>query len=396
MNTRREFLKISSLASAAFLTPAFLQSACNRSYESNGKKLVIIQLSGGNDGLNTVVPYQNDLYYNARQSLGVSASEVIKLNDEQGLNPVMQPFYELYDEGMVSILNAVGYPNPNRSHFRSMDIWHTATDSDQYTETGWLGRYLDHSCSGCAEPHLLVEIDDGLSLAVKGEEVKGLGVRDPKRLYEATQDKYLRALESNKPKENHDALSYLYKTMTETISSAEYIYEKSNAKKTNRTYPVNEFGRKLKLISELIQSDVATEIFYVSLSGFDTHVRQRPQQDRLLKMYSEALKVFVDDLKVNGRLDDTLIMTFSEFGRRVSQNASGGTDHGKANNLFLIGGDLKNPGIFNPAPDLSKLDAGDVHYQIDFRQVYASVLKDWLGADDQLILGKSFTPLSII
>ncbi|MEM9935459.1 MAG: twin-arginine translocation pathway signal, partial [Bacteroidota bacterium] len=183
MNTRREFLKISSLASAAMLTPAFLQSACNSSISSNGKKLVIIQLSGGNDGLNTVVPYQNDLYYNARQSLGISASEVIKLNDEQGLNPVMQPFYELYDQGMVSVLNAVGYPNPNRSHFRSMDIWHTATDSNEYAETGWLGRYLDHNCAGCAEPHLLVEIDDGLSLAVKGEEVKGLGVRDPQQLY---------------------------------------------------------------------------------------------------------------------------------------------------------------------------------------------------------------------
>ncbi|MEM9936672.1 MAG: DUF1501 domain-containing protein, partial [Bacteroidota bacterium] len=225
---------------------------------------------------------------------------------------------------------------------------------------------------------------------------KGLGVRDPQQLYKATQDKYLQALERNKPTGDHEALSYLYKTMTETMSSAAYIYEKSNTKKTKQTYPVNEFGRKLKLISELIQSDVATEIFYVSLSGFDTHVRQRAQQDRLLKQYSEALKAFVDDLKTNGRMNDTLIMTFSEFGRRVSQNASGGTDHGKANNLFLIGGDLRNPGMVNPAPDLSKLDSGDIQYQIDFRQVYASVLKDWLGANDELILGRKFQTLRII
>ncbi|MEL6653461.1 MAG: DUF1501 domain-containing protein, partial [Bacteroidota bacterium] len=161
-------------------------------------------------------------------------------------------------------------------------------------------------------------------------------------------------------------------------------------------YPGTEIGRRLKLIAELICSDVDTTVFYVSLSGFDTHVRQRNVQDRLLRQYAEAVAAFTEDLQQNQRFDDTMIMTFSEFGRRVSQNASGGTDHGKANNLFLMGGKLQRPGIFNQAPDLSKLDEGDVQWEIDFRQVYATLLDDWLGVADEAILQRKFKKLRLV
>ena len=399
MPNRRNFLKISALASASVLMPRFLCGLNKQSLSSNGKRLIIIQLSGGNDGLNTVIPFEDDGYYHARGGIGIAPKDVLRLNDFQGLNPNMEALRALFDKGEMSILNSVGYPNPNRSHFRAMDIWHSASNSDEYWASGWLGRYLDNSCHGCASPHGILEIDDTLSLAVKGEQTKGLAVQDPRRLYQATQDPYVRHLsESYHSEKSHDhsELSYLYKTMTETISSAEYIYEKANVQKSKVEYPASQLARRLKLIAELIQSGVESSVFYVSLSGFDTHVRQRVQQDRLLRQYSEAVAAFSEDLQANGYWDDSVIMTFSEFGRRVDQNASGGTDHGKANNLFLMGGKLNRPGIFNNAPDLKNLDEGDLKYEIDFRQVYATLLDDWLEAEAEAILGRKFKKLRLV
>ena len=398
MPTRRDFLKYSSLASAATLMPGFLNSLTSNSLDADGKKLVIIQFSGGNDGLNTCVPYRNDAYYRARPSLGISAQEVLPVTDEVGLNPAMEGLRSLYDEGLLTILNQVGYPNPDRSHFRSMDIWHSASNSDEYWSTGWLGRYLDSDCAGCAQPHRVLEIDELLSMAVKGESTKGLALQDPARLMRITKDPYIQALsQRNSASHSEDTnLDYLYKTMTETVNSAEYIHQQAQKFRSQANYPQGPFGKQLKLVAELLISGVDTSVFYVSLSGFDTHVRQLNQQARLLKQYSEAITAFVQDLKEQNRLEDTLIMTFSEFGRRVEQNASGGTDHGKANNLFLIGGALQSPGIFNAMPDLTRLDQGDLQYEIDFRQVYATVLKDWLGADDQEILGRKFQRLPLV
>lgn len=400
MSSRREFLKISALASTATLLPRFLQAGRFNLDKANGRKLVVIQLSGGNDGLNTVVPFGDDIYYQQRAGIGIAPNQLIQLDDHQGFNPALEALRPLYDDGQLSLLNSVGYPNPNRSHFRAMDIWHTGSNADEYWENGWLGRYLDHQCLGqAASPHSVVEIDDTLSLSVKGKQTKGLAVRDPKRLFQATQAPYLQHLDeryqSSAPSENTE-LHYLYKTMAETMQSAEYIYEKSKIYQSKAEYPGTELGRRLKLIAELICSGVDTTVFYVSLSGFDTHVRQRSVQDRLLRQYAEAVAAFTKDLQQNQRFDDTMIMTFSEFGRRVSQNASGGTDHGKANNLFLMGGKLQRPGIFNKAPDLSQLDEGDVQWEIDFRQVYATLLDDWLGVADEAILQRKFKKLRLV
>ena len=196
---------------------------------------------------------------------------------------------------------------------------------------------------------------------------------------------------------NHDhEVAYLYKTMAETFSSADYVYEKSKIYQSKQNYPQNQLGKNLKTVAELIISGAETQVYYVSFSGFDTHINQKNLQHRLLQNYSTALTAFVKDLKENNQLDDTLIMTFSEFGRRVAQNASLGTDHGTANNLFLIGGKLKKAGVFNDAPNLQNLDEGDLKYQVDFRKIYASILENWMDTSSELVLKDKITTLPIV
>ncbi len=362
------------------------------------KNLVIIQLSGGNDGLNTVVPFGNDLYYQKRKTIAINNSDVIKLNDMQGFNPNLSALKEIYDQGWMSVINSVGYPNPDRSHFRSMDIWQTASDADQFLTTGWIGRYLDANCQNCKSPYTAIEVDDTLSLALKGASLKGIAVQDPNKLYQTTREPFFKDLmhEQNNDHLHEDNLGYLYKTMIETYSSADYIQNTTKTYNVTAAYPNTGLGYQLKNVSKFINSGLQTRIYYVSLSGFDTHVGQQNQQGRQLKIYADAVAAFIKDLKQTGKLDDTLVMTFSEFGRRVEQNASNGTDHGTANNVFLFGGKLNKAGIYNQAPDLANLENGDLKYQVDFREVYATLLNKWLEVDNKAILSKSFTGLDFI
>ncbi len=374
--------------------------------EYQGKTLVVIQLSGGNDGLNCVIPLHNDLYYNARPDLGLENSQIISLNDKVGLNSSLQGLADLYNAGHLSIINSVGYPNPNRSHFRSMDIWQTASDEAKVLNTGWLGRYLDATCSDESritnpaqqvKPHTAVEIDDYLSLSMKGEIKKGLAFNNPANLHLATDNKILRTVSSNYHEEHeHPKIEFLHKTLVDTTQSADYIFKHSKIYKSSKIYPVNDFGRRMKVIAELICSGSETKIYYVSLSGFDTHINQKDRHDKLLKVYADSLKTFCDDLMDNDRFKDTVVMTFSEFGRRVAQNASRGTDHGTANNIYIAGGGLSKAGIYNELPDLKNLDNGDLIYKIDFRQVYATILDKWLTTDHQKVLNGKFSLLDFV
>ena len=397
---RRDFLKKTALMSGAFMIPTFLKplEALAQNNLTGYKNLVIIQLSGGNDGLNTIIPFGNDIYYQKRKTIAINQPDIIKLNDMQGLNPNLSALKEMYDQGWMSIINSVGYPNPDRSHFRSMDIWQTASDSNQFLTTGWIGRYLDANCQNCKTPYTALEVDDTLSLAVKGEKLKGIAVQDPNKLYQITREPFFKDLvhEHGDANLNEDNLGYLYKTMIETYSSAEYIQKTSQTYNVTGTYPATPFGNQLKTVSKFINSGLQTKVYYVSLSGFDTHVGQQNQQGRQLKIYADAVAAFVKDLKQTSKLDDTLIMTFSEFGRRVEQNASNGTDHGTANNVLLFGGKLKNAGIYNNAPDLTQLDHGDLKYEIDFREIYATLLDKWLNVDNSLVLNKNFSGLNFV
>ena len=395
---RKEFIQIGSLATASLMLPKFLKAFEGKAMVPAGNKVVVVlQLSGGNDGLNTVIPVRNDLYYKARPKLGIEKTKALFLTDEAGLHPALNSFKELYDDGSLGIINSVGYPNPDRSHFRSMDIWQTASQSIEYWSSGWVGRYLDAQCNGCDKPTQAIEIDDVLSLSMKGNNINGIAVKDPRRLYGTANEKFFRdVLKNHKDETGEQSVDYLYKTMAQTLSSADYIFKQSRLHPTSAEYPKTELGNSLKTIASLIYSEINTKVYYVSLGSFDTHINQDNQQQRLFTEMNEAVKSFVKDLKTNNRFDDVLLFTFSEFGRRVSQNASGGTDHGTANNMFLVSGGLKQKGMINALPDLSDLQEGDLKYKVDFKNVYATILNKWLNADAQKILGKKYDYMNFI
>lgn len=394
---RRNFIKSASLASTALFLPKFV-SGFNLLDEAiaTGKKLVIIQLSGGNDGLNTIVPFRNDIYYKKRPSLAQQKSNLIGITDEIGFHESLIAHSDLYNNGELCIVNNVGYPNPNRSHFRSTDIWHTGSDANEYLQSGWIGRYLDASKSKSLDA---IEVDDTLSLLLKGETTDGIATKNAGLFYKTTQAPYFK-----KVVEHHDEahlsehnLGYLYKTMVTASSSAKYIYETSKTFTTKTTYPKNGFSKQLKQVAQFINSGLQTKVYYASLGGFDTHANQITKQKRLLKVYDEAMAAFVKDLKQEDSFKDTLILTFSEFGRRVQQNAANGTDHGTANQVFLIGNQLATPGFYNPMADLNNLDTnGDLKYDIDFREIYASVLNNWLQTDAKKVIKGSFSGLNIV
>ncbi len=394
---RRNFIKRTSLATGGMLlAPQFLKALETNSIKGfNGKKLIIIQLKGGNDGLNTVVPFRNDLYYQNRQQIAISKNELLNLNNEVGFHPSLKPLKNLYDKGYLSIINNVGYPNPNRSHFRSTDIWQTASNSDEFLQTGWIGRYLDINK---AQSHKAIEVDESLSLMLKGEAQNGLAITNPKLFYKLLKQPFFdQLLQTKNTHLDEHNLGYLYNTMIDARSSANYIYEKSKTTSSKANYPKNIFGKQLKTISEFIASGLETEVYYAALSGFDTHANQQNRQAKLLETYAESMNVFVNDLQNNNALDDTLIFTFSEFGRRVKQNGSRGTDHGTANNVFIIGKNLKKAGLYNPLPDLQNLDSnGDLKFTIDFREVYATILDKWLQIDNAKILNNQFSTLNFI
>jgi uncharacterized protein (DUF1501 family) len=395
---RKRFIQVGSLATASLMLPKFLKAfEAGNMVPAGNKVVVVLQLSGGNDGLNTVVPYRNDIYYRSRPKLGIERSRALELTDEAGLHPSLTGFKDLYNDGNLGIINSVGYPNPDRSHFRSMDIWQTASDSTEYLSTGWVGRYLDAQCNGCDKPTQAIEIDDMLSLSMKGEKVKGIAVKDPQRLYGTANEKFFRdVMKSHDQGSGEQPVDYLYKTMAETLSSADYIFRQSRLHPTGASYPKTELGNSLKTIASLIFSDINTKVYYVSLGSFDTHVNQEAQQQRLFTQMNDAVSVFVKDLKTNGRFNDVLLFTFSEFGRRVSQNASGGTDHGAANNMLLVSGGLRQKGLINQLPDLENLNEGDLKHSVDFKNVYATILKKWLNADDQLILHNRYDQMNFI
>ncbi|UQA77626.1 DUF1501 domain-containing protein [Sphingobacterium siyangense] len=384
---RRQFLKAGSLATASLLLPNFLKAmSLPEALERGHKVLVILQLSGGNDGLNTIVPMRNDIYFRERQTIAVD--NALTLTDEAGIHPALPFFKTLYDRGELAVLNNVGYPDPNKSHFRSMDIWHSASRSDEYLESGWIGRYLDQACYDCGHPTQALEVNDMLSLALKGKQKKAFAFKDPKKLYQTSREEYFNTLyQEHKHQHEEETVAYLYQTLGDTINNADYIFEQSKARKTAAAYPDSVLGKDLKTVSSLIKSDINTQVYYLQIGSFDTHINQQQRQDSLFHTINDAVEAFVDDLKKNGLFQHVMLMTFSEFGRRVAQNASNGTDHGTANQLFFLSGGLKKQGLLNALPDLTQLNEGDLQYTEDFRKVYATLLKKWLDADSAKILG---------
>ncbi len=388
---RRDFIKKTGVITAgSLLIPSFLKANMfsDKLLLSN-KSLVVIQLSGGNDGLNAVVPYGLDEYYQNRTAIGIAEKELLKIGDKFGFHPQLKGLHDLHEKGLMSIINSVGYPNPNRSHFRSMDIWHTASDSNEYWQTGWLGRYLDNNCEHAYEG---IEIGGSLSLAMSGHHHSGIALTNPQAFYDTIHSDFFNEL--GDPATENGELNYLYKVFNDTKNSAEYIYDQYKLK-NNETEYQGRFPQQLKQIATLIKSDIQTPVFYTQLGGFDTHVNQAPNQNRLFEQLNSGVTTFVDDLKKDDLLKDTTIVIFSEFGRRLKENASRGTDHGAANVMFVIDTDLDKKAHGYNNIDLSDLENGDPKYKVDFRSVYQDVLSNTLGVNAEKVLGKRFDEMGL-
>jgi uncharacterized protein (DUF1501 family) len=353
---------------------------------------------------------------------------VLKIDDYLGLHPNLAPLKALFDDGRMSVIQGVGYPNPNRSHFRSMDIWQSAAPEKEVVTSGWIGRYFDNTCTG-SDPHVGVSIGEQMPLAMKGERITPLSFDRPETYrYNGTdKDDYLKinkidpqaltgadsesplasrtkSSSSAKPQAVSKAntiitpssqLDFLHRTAMDAQLSSDDILRMTQRHTSPAQYPTNQFGAGLKTIAAMIAGGLPTRVYYVSLGGFDTHANERGRHDQLMQQFAQGVSAFWQDLKKQENQDRVLMMTFSEFGRRVEQNASGGTDHGAAAPMFLFGPKLKQ-GVVGKHPSLTDLDSGDLKYHIDFRSVYATVMQSWLDAPSKPVLGGQFPTMPLL
>ena len=411
---RREFLKNLGMvtgAGAVTLTisgipiKAFARPFMNIK-STNGKILVLIQLKGGNDGLNTIIPFEDSTYYNKRPVIGIPKANVVRLNSLTGMNPSLQPLKQLFDDGKFTVIQNVGYQNPNRSHFRATDIWLTASDSNQYIYDGWVGRYLLKTFPdfpNIPPPHPMAIQIGSVQSGVFDSPEGGLAVsfNNPDSFYTLVNG--INA-DSDPPPATiaGDELKFLKEIAALSIQYASVIKEKADIGNPVANYTAGgTFGTQLKIIADLILGGLETPVYLATIDGFDTHSNQNRTNSHplLLTRLAESIKAFQSDLEKYGLADKVVILTFSEFGRRVNENASGGTDHGTAAPMFLIGKNV-NGGVFGNNPSLTNLDAnGDIKYVYDFRQVYATMLRDHFEMSatevDQVLL-KHFESLALI
>lgn len=436
LHTRRRFLRTSLLGAAASWTlPVFLEktffaldalAADSLTQVTTGKDgtiLVVLQMAGGNDGLNMVTPFADDAYHRARPKLALPADKILRLNSYAGLNPKLPGLKSLFDDGHLAVIQGVGYPNPNRSHFRSTEIWQTASDADRTEREGWLGRYFDNCCAG-ADPTVGVAIGSETPQAFTARTPTGVVFSRPEQFrFKSSRPRggaksdeeafYRQLLQPNDEAtlaapeggsigaiagENASDLStadFLQRTALDAQISSDKILEIARRSKSSVPYPRGQLANSLSLIARMIGGGLTTRVYYASQGGFDTHAAQLGAHDRLMTELNDALTAFVADLKAQGNFERVLLLTFSEFGRRVVENANGGTDHGAAAPMFALGGKVK-PGLFGKYPSLTDLDHGDLKFNTDFRSVYASALENWLGAPSAAVLGRTFPVLPIV
>ena len=439
MKTRRDFMRSAVLgASATWTLPGFIdrtfaelgEDAGDRATQfasgKDGTILVVVQLAGGNDGLNTLVPFGDDEYHRARPRIGKKEKDLIRIGDGLGLNGAMPFLGSMYGEGELGIVQGVGYPNPNRSHFVSTSIWESG-DPGRRARTGWLGRYFDNACEG-TDPTVGISFTKSMPESFGAERNPGVSLSSP-ALYrwihgggqKARAEEFFAEL--NQPavadeadeadagsggsigmaaggkvggKAGETNLDFLERVALDARVSSKTILELAARHRTDVKYDGTPIARNLNLVSRMIAGGMATRVYYVSHGGFDTHTGQVNSHDRLLGQLDSALKSFFTDLKRQGNDKRVVLMTFSEFGRRVAENASAGTDHGKASCLFVAGGGVKG-GLYGKYPSLSELSQGDLVHTVDFRDVYADVLGGWLHAPGvERILGGNFGGVGVV
>jgi uncharacterized protein (DUF1501 family) len=438
LQTRRKFLRTSMLGAAATWTlPVFLEktffaldamaadSLTQTVTGKDGTILVVLQMAGGNDGLNMVIPYADDAYHKARPRLGFAPDKILKIDNHIGLNPKLTGIKSLFDEGHAAIVQGVGYPNPNRSHFRSTEIWQTASDADRTETDGWLGRYFDSCCSG-ADPTVGVAIGEETPQAFAAKNPTGVTFSRPEQFRfrssepnsgrMSAEEFFFRQLNESgggeeaaisandgasigaiagKTKNDMGTLDFLRRTSLDAQLSSDKILAIARKYKSSVIYPPGPLAASLNIIARMIAGGLPTRVYYASQGGFDTHAGQINTHERLMGELNDALAAFVADLKQQGNFERVLLMTFSEFGRRVQENANNGTDHGAAAPMFVLGGRVK-AGLLGKHPSLVDLDHGDLKFNTDFRSVYGTVLDQWLKAPSQTVLGRKFPALPIV
>ena len=395
--SRREFLSSAATGSAVVTfgatAPMLLRQAAAAGADDDQRVLVVVEMAGGNDGLNSIVPHADDAYHQARPKLAIPQRETLAITEQIGLNGAMRGFADLLEAGHFAVVQGVGYDNPNRSHFESMDIWHTCQRKDQTRHDGWVGRYLaaaglDQS-SDPAAIHLGAE-KQPFALMSRDVRVPSIQSLEQFRLSGGNADfrQAVREL-SRDPRDQQDDLLGFVASSTESAIRASERMESAGAKyKASEPYPKTGLGEKLETVARLISSGLSSRVYYVRRDGFDTHANQPDAHRALLREVSDAVATFTKDVTAHGHGQRVLTLCFSEFGRRVAENASEGTDHGTAGPVFLAGTKVR-PGLIGEHPSLTDLQQGDLKHHTDFRQVYAAVLQDWLGCPSlDPLLGK--------
>lgn len=416
--SRRRFLQSTIGASLVVgidaRVPWSLVAAAERDARSNDNILVVVQLSGGNDGLNTVVPYADESYRKLRPTLAVPTAEALKINEHVALHPSLDGMASLLDDGLCTIVQGVGYDNPNRSHFESMDIWHSCRRKGQSRSDGWIGRFLDanQAISGGAVPALhFGSGQQPVALLARDVRVPSVQSIDEFRLKSDREEAFrdlVQQLASTPGREDssvtnetvappsvaNDLLGFVQSSTSAALVASEQVEQALDTYDVDTKYPDSELANKLSIIARLIDSDIGARIYYVELDGFDTHAEQGESHAVLLRQWSDAITAFVRDTAQHGHGERVCTMTFSEFGRRVEENASRGTDHGAAAPLFLAGGGLASP-LYGEQPSLEDLVDGDLKHSIDFRQVYSTLVNDWLSADAKQVVGSKYDLLPL-
>jgi uncharacterized protein (DUF1501 family) len=372
--------------------------------EPGKRTLVVVQLSGGNDGLNAVVPYANGLYYQLRPQIGIAADQVLHLDDQVGLHPNLKAFKALYDAGKLALIQGVGYPNPNRSHFRSMEIWHTARPDGPAPSQGWLGAFMAEVYKIGDSPFQCVNFGASIPQALQTTQAPVAALQDTSsfqflvdRRLPAMKDPLLKTFGQmhGRPARKTPALELVASDWDTTARGVDVLSSLGEKYRSLAQYPNNPLARTLQQVAQMIASDVGTRVFYLQLGGFDTHANERAAHANLMTQLADSLNAFQSDLEAHGRADGVLTMGFSEFGRRVKENGSQGTDHGAAGPMFVLGSRVRG-GLFGEHPELANLDDGDLHHTVDFRSVYATLIEDWLGASAPDVLGGTFEKLPFV
>ena len=405
--TRRELLRGSSLIAVGLVAPRWLSTIAKADVirQAKGLKnakdtvLVVCQFSGGNDGLNTVVPYATRAYYDARPTLGIPENSVLKLNDQVGFHPALKELRDLYKEGKVAVIQNVGYPNPNRSHFKSMDIWQSASP-DSSLKYGWIGRHFDEQlANGSLNPVVALGLSTEKPLALTGQKASipcfASLVDIQTMLGDSDSEQMLRNIQGADGAAGSNQL--VVQQASKTALDAMSVLNKQLAGYApKQDYGQHAFGAGFKQMAQIIATSPATRVLYFANGGFDTHARQQATQEALLDGFSKGIMAFQREMESLGKADKVIVLVFSEFGRRVSENGSAGTDHGTAAPMFVIGSRVKG-GLHGPIPDLSDLDGnGDLKFKVDFREVYAATLDEWIGGDSEVVLGQKFQHAEVL